>query len=84
MHRDVKSEHLHGGEECMKSTYKLGDFGMAVQVSDDKELMLIAGTEGHLSPEVLKRSHGRPSDVWSCAVVFFLLATGSRLFKVSK
>lgn len=41
VHGNVKNIFMEA-KDCTKSTCKLGDFGMAVQVSDDKELMLIA------------------------------------------
>ena len=80
VHRDLKPENIlihrnYSGE----LTLKIADFGLAIQMRDDNayEWYGFAGTPGYLSPEVLSyQKYGKPVDVWSCGVIFYIFLVG--------
>ncbi|CDH60658.1 serine threonine protein [Lichtheimia corymbifera JMRC:FSU:9682] len=92
-HRDIKPENLlltpHG---CLK----ISDFGSSVYIGargdqeEDGDAMHyckgIVGSEPYIAPEQFVQSSydGRRADVWSCAVVYVAMATGSHLWHVAR
>ena len=81
VHRDLKPENilLVHNKNSADITLKIADFGLAIQMKNENELdwFGFAGTPGYLSPEVLSyQKYGKPVDVWSCGVIFYILLAG--------
>jgi serine/threonine protein kinase len=84
VHRDLKPENIL----CTSPTHvKLADFGLAKIMKDDG-LKTFCGTPQYFAPEVLQRRHtvagegryGKPADMWSLGVIFYILLTGKPPF----
>eukprot|EP01094_Clydonella_sp_ATCC50884_P022405 TRINITY_DN5128_c3_g2_i2.p1 TRINITY_DN5128_c3_g2~~TRINITY_DN5128_c3_g2_i2.p1 ORF type:complete len:571 (-),score=177.27 TRINITY_DN5128_c3_g2_i2:107-1819(-) len=78
-HRDLKPENLLLDSN---STIKLADFGMAALRKEGELLKTSCGSPHYASPEVVcgKSYDGLQSDVWSCGVILFALASGKLPF----
>merc|ERR1719478_245549 len=79
LHRDLKTQNIF----LMKSSQiKLGDFGIARVLEATKDYAkTMVGTPYYLSPEIIRdRPYAYKSDVWSCGVVLFEMATLQRPF----
>jgi calcium-dependent protein kinase len=83
IHRDIKLDNIvfvARSEDCI--AIKIIDFGTAVQT---KHKLIhnypIAGTLSYLAPEVLSEVLTEKSDVWSSAVLLYILLTGVAPFK---
>lgn len=79
-HRDLKPENL-----LINDNYdlKVADFGLAAVTEDAHGIVSVlktkCGTKGYMAPEVLERNagyHGGPADVWSSAVILFIMVAG--------
>ncbi len=79
-HRDLKPENL-----LINDNYdlKVADFGLAAVTEDANGIVSVlktkCGTKGYMAPEVLERNagyHGGPADVWSSAVILFIMVAG--------
>jgi serine/threonine protein kinase len=76
IHRDVK------GENCLLNIgriddpnvcVKLSDFGCAEEIAEGQWLTEYIGTSQYLSPEMIQKSYGTKTDVWSLGVCFFTM-----------
>ena len=68
IHRDIKPENIMRHSE---GTYKLGDFGVAKQLSKTTA-GTIAGTEGFMAPEVYKaQEYNQTADIYSLGIVLY-------------
>jgi len=78
IHRDLKPENLLLESKQSGAAIKLADFGLAVEVQNDKnEFHGFAGTPGYLSPEVIrKEKYGKAVDVWAIGVILYILLVG--------
>lgn len=78
VHRDIKPENLLLSSKNKDARIKLADFGLSVEVSDDKTYWFgFAGTPGYLAPEVIKKNpYGKRVDLWACGVVLYILLAG--------
>jgi calcium-dependent protein kinase len=86
VHRDIKLENivfLHSAD--LSQAYipiKIIDFGSAVKMQYKVvQNYPVAGTLTHLAPEVMKGILTEKSDVWSSAVLMYILLTGVSPFK---
>jgi calcium-dependent protein kinase len=83
IHRDIKLDNvvfLPSGEQSI--SIKIIDFGTAVQTADKVvHNFPIAGTLSYLAPEVLGEVLAEKSDIWSSAVLMYILLTGASPFK---
>eukprot|EP00116_Pleurobrachia_bachei_P009451 sb/3469713/ len=76
--RDIKPENLLLSSKNKDAKIKLADFGLSVEVSNDKTYWFgFAGTPGYLAPEVIKKTpYGKQVDLWACGVVLYILLAG--------
>jgi NIMA (never in mitosis gene a)-related kinase len=86
LHRDLKPLNImltEGGE-----LLKIGDFGLAVDLSDSSEdkknIQDEAGTPYYTAPEMIQReSYSYPADCWSFGIILYQLLTLERPFEGS-
>eukprot|EP00928_Gymnodinium_smaydae_P050314 TRINITY_DN33880_c0_g1_i1.p1 TRINITY_DN33880_c0_g1~~TRINITY_DN33880_c0_g1_i1.p1 ORF type:complete len:590 (-),score=118.63 TRINITY_DN33880_c0_g1_i1:353-2122(-) len=74
LHRDLKTHNIF---LMQTGQIKLGDFGVARVLEATKDYVkTMVGTPYYLSPEIIQeRPYSFKSDVWSCGIVLFELAT---------
>jgi calcium-dependent protein kinase len=83
VHRDLKPENflLDSKGSISEATLKIIDFGMSCcWVQGDRMMTRMVGSPSYVAPEVLKGSYGNEVDVWSCAVIMFIILCGSPPF----
>jgi len=83
-HRDIKPENLLLDDRFQ---LKVADFGLAAIRNDKEELLRTeCGTRSYMAPEILahKEYNGGKADVWSCAVVLFIMLAGNPPFTMAK
>lgn len=83
IHRDIKLDNIvFLTAEQERISIKIIDFGTAVQTQHKIiRNYPIAGTLSYLAPEVLAETLTEKSDVWSSAVLMYILLTGASPFK---
>lgn len=76
VHRDIKPENLLVVERSNGSkSLKLGDFGLAVEVTEP--LYTVCGTPTYVAPEILNESgYGLKVDIWATGVITYILLCG--------
>lgn len=88
MHRDIKPENVFlrkGGETIASLLVKLGDFGLARDMSANKDAASSyskgIGTQKYQSPELLREeSYGPANDIWALGVILYEMLTGEHPF----
>jgi serine/threonine protein kinase len=82
-HRDIKLENIFINS---KGTIKLGDWGLAGFNVKGRKCTTYCGTDSYMSLEVFLGNdyNSQKSDVWSLAVVIFILLTGRRPYEEIK
>jgi polo-like kinase 1 len=79
IHRDLKLGNLFLDKNLR---VKVGDFGLATQLSDESEKRkTVCGTPNYIAPEVIqndkeKRGHSFEVDIWSIGVICYTLLVG--------
>jgi len=76
IHRDLKPENFLLEDERDDCTLKAIDFGLSVFFSEGEILSQIVGSAYYVAPEVLRKNHGKESDIWSCGVILYILLCG--------
>jgi len=81
-HRDLKPENiLLSGDNLLRSTIKIADFGLATFTSESEPCHTIGGTPGYIAPEIISRKpYDQRCDYWSLGVILFLLLSGELPF----
>ncbi|CAB4893410.1 unannotated protein [freshwater metagenome] len=79
LHRDIKPENVFlsdGGK------VKLGDFGLAREISEHTQTGSVVGTVAYLSPELVLRGQADArSDIYSLGVMIFEMLTGQQPYQ---
>jgi len=81
IHRDLKLQNFLLDADMR---LKLADFGLSAKLEgDDDKKMIICGTPGYMSPEVLEHIEGQTYsvDIWATGVCAFLMLTGRQPFQ---
>jgi calcium/calmodulin-dependent protein kinase I len=78
VHRDIKPENLLLESTTDDTKIRLADFGCAKQMNSDTILTTMCGTPQYVAPEVYMQRNGydEKCDLWSAAVVIYLLLGG--------
>lgn len=79
VHRDLKPENLLFVSKCeiSQTRIKIIDFGISCFWEKGDELLSTkCGTSFYLAPEVLTGKYGNEVDVWSCAIIMYILFCG--------
>lgn len=82
IHRDLKPENLLLSDKSLDAVVKLADFGLSLEVDAAKPTFHgLAGSPGYIAPEIAqRRAYGKPSDVFSLGVIFYILICGYQPF----
>lgn len=76
LHRDLKPENVFLSDS---GTVKLGDFGLAREISSHTQTGAVVGTAAYLSPELVLRGQADArSDIYSLGVMAFEMLTGKQ------
>jgi len=76
VHRDLKPENFVLKTKEYDSKICAIDFGLSAFFREDQVFHEIVGSAYYVAPEVLRRSYGKESDVWSCGVILYILLSG--------
>lgn len=79
LHRDLKPENVFLSDN---GSVKLGDFGLAREISAHTQTGSIVGTVAYLSPELVQRGQADArSDIYSLGVMLFEMLTGKQPYE---
>ena len=76
-HRDLKPEnilYINKGE-CINESIKVIDFGLS-RIFHDKKMNTKVGTPYYVAPEVLLKKYNEKCDIWSAAVILYMILSG--------
>ena len=79
VHRDIKPENILFSVPGKYSSLKLIDFGLSIPRNSKKEKYRV-GTPYYMAPEMINGKYDYKSDMWSIAVILFIMVTGSLPF----
>lgn len=80
VHRDVKSDNILFAGKDINSPVKLIDFGISVKFEKDTKLKDKTGTVLYIAPEVISGNYDEKCDIWSCAVLLYMMLCGQPPF----
>lgn len=81
LHRDISLGNLLLTSD---NSVKIADFGLATKLnSTNDKHMTMCGTPNYISPEVVSRDYGLPTDVWGLGVVLYHLLVGRAPFEAN-
>jgi calcium-dependent protein kinase len=86
LHRDLKLENVVVVENKLKKSQveiKIIDFGLSVDLSKVKQFIVdeVAGSLIYMSPESLSGTLTLASDIWSCGIILYMMATKKLPYK---
>ena len=86
VHRDLKPANLLLSETNIDATIKICDFGFARLVGEESSITGRTGTLRFMAPEVLSHNtaYGKPCDMWSLGVIFYVMLCGTPPFHSQK
>jgi serine/threonine protein kinase len=82
IHRDIKAENFLyltpvSTGLAMSPNIKLIDFGLAVRLRNDSDMMTaIVGSAHYLAPEMIRQQYSKSVDIWSVGVMVYLMLYG--------
>jgi len=93
IHRDIKAENFLYASDYQKpssvlglsnhitntssSEIKLIDFGLAVRLKSDNEILTsVVGSAHYLAPEMIRQQYSKAVDLWSAGVMIYLMLYG--------
>lgn len=77
IHRDIKPENIFLNKY---GTYKLGDFGIAKELSKTSGAMSAKGTYNYIAPEIVQgKKYDQTVDIYSLGIVLYRLLNNNRL-----
>ncbi|KAL3779241.1 hypothetical protein HJC23_010888 [Cyclotella cryptica] len=79
VHRDIKPENILFETAEEDSPIKIIDFGLARKHRAERgepPMSTIVGTPYYISPDVLRKSYNKSSDLWSVGVIAYILLCG--------
>ncbi len=80
-HRDLKPENLLFLNKSPDSPLKVIDFGLSkIYTESNHHMSTKVGTAYYVSPEVLEGNYDEKCDIWSSAVILYILLTGEPPF----
>ncbi len=82
VHRDLKPENIlytNEGNE-INNNIKVIDFGLSRNFQVKKKMTTKVGTSYYMAPEVINGQYNEKCDVWSAAVILYILLSGSPPF----
>lgn len=80
IHGDIKNANIFRNSH---GQVKVGDFGCATRVDDDKSSVKPRGTPAFMSPEVFTGAIGPATDVWALHITLYALVYGTVPFKAT-
>ena len=77
VHRDIKPENfIFESRDRTCKVVKLLDFGLATKKGSEEGKAEIVGSPYFISPEMIKGSYDKKSDMWSLGVMLFVFLSG--------
>ncbi len=76
VHRDLKPENFLFVSEDENAPIKIIDFGLSRHDTTDGVMRTKVGTPYYVAPEVLKKNYTKSCDMWSIAVITYILLCG--------
>lgn len=79
IHRDLKLGNLFLTDD---NVVKVGDFGLACEIGDNKMQFSMCGTPNYMAPEIItKGGYSYEVDIWSIGVLMYVMLVGKTPFQ---